>query len=163
MTAEQSAVELSDIPLATNQIEYHPYLNQASLVTATQQAGVAVTAYCAMAVGRVFSEPVLQAIARRYGKSVSQIVLRWLVQQKDVVALSRTEREERIQENLNIFGFLPRRRRYDCNLSIGPARESYRRSARACAAVGSRTSSFCSLVTKRSFADNDVTLGMVGD
>jgi 2,5-diketo-D-gluconate reductase B len=105
MTAEQSAVELSDIPLATNQIEYHPYLNQASLVTATQQAGVAVTAYCAMAVGRVFSEPVLQAIARRYGKSVSQIVLRWLVQQKDVVALSRTEREERIQENLNIFGF----------------------------------------------------------
>jgi 2,5-diketo-D-gluconate reductase B len=101
----QRAVELSDIPLATNQFEYHPYLNQASLVTATRQAGMAVTAYCAMAVGRVFSEPVLQRIAERYGKSVSQIVLRWLVQQKDVVALSRTEREERIRENLNIFDF----------------------------------------------------------
>jgi diketogulonate reductase-like aldo/keto reductase len=101
----QRAVELSDIPLATNQFEYHPYLNQASLVTATQQTGLAVTAYCAMAVGRVFSEPALQSIARRHGKSVSQIVLRWLVQQKDVVALSRTEREEHIRENLNIFDF----------------------------------------------------------
>ena len=101
----QYAVELSDIPLATNQFEYHPYLNQRSLVTATRQAGVAVTAYCAMAVGRVFSEPALQRIALRYGKSVSQVVLRWLVQQKDVVALSRTEREERIRENLNIFDF----------------------------------------------------------
>jgi 2,5-diketo-D-gluconate reductase B len=101
----QRAVELSDIPLATNQFEYHPYLNQANLVTATRQAGVAVTAYCAMAVGRVFSEPVLQRIAKQYGKSVSQIVLRWLVQQKGVIALSRTGREERIQENLNIFDF----------------------------------------------------------
>jgi 2,5-diketo-D-gluconate reductase B len=101
----QRAVELSDIPLATNQFEYHPYLNQANLITATRQAGVAVTAYCAMAVGRVFSEPVLQRIAKQYGKSVSQIVLRWLVQQKGVIALSRTGREERIQENLNIFDF----------------------------------------------------------
>jgi 2,5-diketo-D-gluconate reductase B len=58
-----------------------------------------------MAVGRVFSEPVLQRIAKQYGKSVSQIVLRWLVQQKDMIALSRTGREERIQENLNIFDF----------------------------------------------------------
>jgi len=70
-----AADETWGIPLATNQFEYHPYLNQASLATATRQAGVAVTAYCAMAVGRVFSEPVLQRIAKRYGKSVSQIVL----------------------------------------------------------------------------------------
>jgi 2,5-diketo-D-gluconate reductase B len=101
----QRAVELSDIPIATNQFEYHPYLNQASLVSATRQSGVAVTAYCAMAIGRVFSEPILQMIARRHGKSVSQIVLRWLVQQNGVVALSRTEREECLQENLNIFDF----------------------------------------------------------
>jgi 2,5-diketo-D-gluconate reductase B len=103
----QDAVELSDIPLATNQFEYHPYLNQRSLVMATRQADVAVTAYCAMAVRRVFSELALQQIALRYGKSVSQIVLRWLVQQKGVVALSRTEREERLRENLNIFDFSP--------------------------------------------------------
>jgi diketogulonate reductase-like aldo/keto reductase len=101
----QRAAELSDIPLATNQFEYHPYLNQASLVTATRQAGAAVTAYCAMAVGRVFSDPLLKMLAKRHGKSVAQIVLRWLIQQKGVVALSRTERAERIQENLDIFDF----------------------------------------------------------
>jgi len=101
----ERAVELSDIPIATNQFEYHPYLNQASLITATRQAGVAVTAYCAMAIGRVFSDPILQMVAKKYGKSVSQIVLRWLAQQEGVVALSRTEREERMQENLNIFDF----------------------------------------------------------
>ena len=101
----QQAVDLSDIPLATNQFEYHPYLNQASLVTTARQAGVAVTAYCAMAIGRVFSEPVLLGIAKRYGKSTSQIALRWLVQQKSVVTLTRTEREDRLQENLNIFDF----------------------------------------------------------
>lgn len=101
----ERAVELSDIPIAANQFEYHPYLNQANLVTTTRQAGVAITAYCAMAIGRVFSEPVLQGIAKRYSKSVSQIVLRWLVQQEGVIALSRTEREDRVQENLNIFDF----------------------------------------------------------
>ncbi len=101
----QRAAELSDIPLSTNQCEYHPYLNQESLILATQQAGVAVTAYCPMALGRVFSEPVLQRIATEYGKSVSQIVLRWLVQQNSVVALSRSEREDHIRENLEIFDF----------------------------------------------------------
>jgi len=101
----QQAVELPGIPLATNQFEYHPYLNQGTLISATQQVGLAITAYCAMALGRVFSEQVLQGIANRYGKSVSQIVLRWLLQQKGVVALSRTEREDRIQENIDIFDF----------------------------------------------------------
>jgi len=104
-TLLERAVELSDIPIATNQFEYHPYLNQANLITTTRQAGVAVTAYCAIAIGRVFSEPILQGIDKRYGKSVSHIVLRWLVQQEGVIALSRTEREDRVQENLNIFDF----------------------------------------------------------
>jgi diketogulonate reductase-like aldo/keto reductase len=101
----QQAAELSDIPLSTNQFEYHPYLNQESLILATQEVGAAVTAYCAMAFGQVFSEPILQRIAKEYGKSVSQIVLRWLVQQKSVVALSSSEREDHIRDNLQIFDF----------------------------------------------------------
>jgi diketogulonate reductase-like aldo/keto reductase len=101
----ERAVEFSDIPLATNQFEYHPYLNQSALATVTRQVGVSITAYCAMAAGRVFSEPTLQTIAARHGKTISQIVLRWLIQQPSVVALSRTEKMERIPENLNIFDF----------------------------------------------------------
>jgi 2,5-diketo-D-gluconate reductase B len=101
----QQAVQLSEIPLVTNQFEYHPYLRQSAIVAATRSAGMAVTAYCGMAVGRVFSDPALKEITSRYDKGISQIVLRWLVQQDGVVALSRTTNENRLADNLAIFDF----------------------------------------------------------
>ena len=100
----EQAVELSDIPLATNQFEYHPYLNQSTILGATRRGGMSPTAYCSMAVGKVFTDPLLKSIAARYRKSVSQIVLRWIIQQ-GVVALSRTVHEERLAENINVFNF----------------------------------------------------------
>ena len=53
-TQMAEAVRLSSAPIVTNQFEYHPYLNQAVLIEACQRLGVAMTAYCGMAVGRVF-------------------------------------------------------------------------------------------------------------
>jgi 2,5-diketo-D-gluconate reductase B len=99
------AIAASDVPLATNQFEYHPYLDQHAIVSATRQAGLAVTAYCAMAVGRVFGDPRLEEIAARNGRTVSQVVLRWLVQQGDTVALSRTSNPDRLAENTAIHDF----------------------------------------------------------
>ena len=101
----EQAMQVSDIPLVTNQFEYHPYLKQSSLISSTRSAGMAVTAYCGMAVGQVFGDPLLMEIAARYGKSVSQIVLRWLVQQDGVVALSRTVNEVHLADNVAIFDF----------------------------------------------------------
>ena len=99
------SVRLSAVPLVTNQFEYHPYLNQSLLIESTLQAGLAVTGYCGMAIGRVFSEPTLEEIAARYHKTIAQIVLRWLVQQRGVVALSRTAKLERLAQNLAVFDF----------------------------------------------------------
>ncbi|OAJ57282.1 2,5-didehydrogluconate reductase [Paraburkholderia ginsengiterrae] len=99
------AIRLSDIPIVTNQFEYHPYLNQSLLIESTREAGLAVTGYCGMAVGNVLSDPVLKEMAARYGKTIAQIVLRWLVQQDGVVALSRTSKIERLPENLAVFDF----------------------------------------------------------
>jgi diketogulonate reductase-like aldo/keto reductase len=99
------AIALSETPLVTNQFEYHPYLNQSLLIDATRGAGLAVTGYCGMAVGRVLSDPVLAAIASRHRRSIAQIVLRWLIQQDGVVALSRTTNESRLAENLAVFDF----------------------------------------------------------
>lgn len=62
-------------------------------------------AYCGMAVGRVFETQLLKDIAVRHERSVAQIVLRWLIQQPRVVALSRTQNIERIPDNLKIFDF----------------------------------------------------------
>lgn len=99
------AVALSAFPLVTNQFEYHPYLNQSILIANTRRAGMAVTAYCGMAIGQIFSDLVLTAMAQRYGKSAAQVVLRWLIQQEGIVALSRTTNEARAAENGAIFDF----------------------------------------------------------
>lgn len=99
------AIRLSTVPLVTNQFEYHPYLNQALLIDSTLQAGLAVTGYCGMAIGRVFADATLKEIAARRGKTIAQVVLRWLVQQRGVIALSRTTRIERLASNLAIFDF----------------------------------------------------------
>jgi 2,5-diketo-D-gluconate reductase B len=99
------ATGLSAVPLVTNQFEYHPYLNQSLVIDATRKARLAVTAYCAMAVGRVLTDPTITEIADSHGRTIPQIVLRWLVQQDDVVALSRTTNLDRIVENLTVFDF----------------------------------------------------------
>ncbi|MCW2243791.1 aldo/keto reductase [Azospirillum canadense] len=99
------AVRLSDAPIVTNQIEIHPYIDQSVMLEAAHKAGQSVTAYYAMADGKVFADPVLKGIADRHGHSVAQVVLRWLVQQDGVIALSKTVGEQRAAENLAIFDF----------------------------------------------------------
>ncbi|WP_136685303.1 aldo/keto reductase [Falsirhodobacter xinxiangensis] len=101
----REAVRLSDAPIVTNQVEYHPWLDQTPLLTAAREAGVSLTAYYAMADGKVFAEPVLKEIAAAHGKTVAQIVLRWIVQQDGLIALSKTATQSRVAENLDIFGF----------------------------------------------------------
>ena len=102
MAAE--AARLCSVPLATNQFEVHPYLNQDLAIARTRSAGLSVTAYCAMAVGRVFAEPLLQRIAADHGRSVAQVVLRWLFQQ-GIATLTRSTNPGRIADNLRIFDF----------------------------------------------------------
>lgn len=104
-TLMAEAVKLSDAPLVTNQIEYHPYINQDVVIDAAKKAGMAVAGYYGMADGKVFSDVVLKDIAARHGKSVAQVVLRWLVQQDGIIALSKTVSQARAIENVAIFDF----------------------------------------------------------
>jgi 2,5-diketo-D-gluconate reductase B len=99
------AVKLSLAPFTTNQFEYHPYLNQAPLIEECRRLNLSVTAYCGMAVGRVFGDPVLHEIGKVHGKSVAQVVLRWLLQQH-VIALSRTVGPDRVTSNIQVFDFV---------------------------------------------------------
>lgn len=100
------AVALSDAPLVTNQVEYHPYLDQKLVIDAARKAGMSVTGYYGMADGAVFADPVLKDIASRNDKTVAQVVLRWMVQQSGMIALSKTVGEARAAENLAIFDFV---------------------------------------------------------
>lgn len=101
----REAEALTKHPLVTNQVEYHPFLDQTPVLRHIASSGSSLMAYCGMAIGRVFETQLLKAIAADHHRSVAQIVLRWLIQQPRVVALSRTEKVERIPENAEVFDF----------------------------------------------------------
>jgi diketogulonate reductase-like aldo/keto reductase len=98
------AVALSGEPLVCNQVEYHPYLDQAKVRAACDQHGLALVAYSPIARGRIKSDQTLAGIGRAHHKTPAQICLRWLVQQ-NVAAIPRTSRVERLSENIDIFDF----------------------------------------------------------
>jgi 2,5-diketo-D-gluconate reductase B len=99
------AVSYSDAPLATDQVEYHPYLTQKTVKATLDRHGMALTAYSPLAQGLILEDATLQAIAKAHGKSVTQVGLRWLVQQPGVVAIPKTTSEKRAADNLAIFDF----------------------------------------------------------
>ncbi len=99
------AVRLSDAPIVNNQIEYHPYIDQTKVLAEAAKTGMSVTAYYLMADGAVPKDDVLKDIGAKHGKTAAQVVLRWAVQQKDVIALSKTATTSRLPENFDIFDF----------------------------------------------------------
>ncbi|WP_353001386.1 aldo/keto reductase [Mesorhizobium sp. M1295] len=100
------AVHLSDAPLVANQVEYHPFLDQTKVHAACRAANMAVVAYAPLGRGEaLFKQPAIGDAARRHGKSSAQIVLRWHVQQEGGVAIPRSERKERLAENIDVFDF----------------------------------------------------------
>lgn len=101
----REALRLSEAPLVTNQVEYHPFLSQKRVLRACREAGMALTAYCPLARGRVFGDPVIERIAARHRKSPAQVALRWLVQQQGVVAIPRSSKPEHARANFEIWDF----------------------------------------------------------
>jgi len=92
-------------PLAADQVEYHPYLDQSALLADLRRRGMALTAYCPIAKGRIADDAVLAGIAGSHGRTPAQIVLRWHVQQDGVAAIPRSSRVERVHENLAVQDF----------------------------------------------------------
>jgi len=90
--------------LVNNQVEYHPYLRQDAVLDAARMLGMSVSAYCPLARGQVFGDPVLQRIGREHGKNEGQVTLRWLLDQ-EVIAIPRTRTEAHADANLDAFDF----------------------------------------------------------
>lgn len=101
----REAAAISAAPLVTNQVEYHPWLDQTAVLAAANDLGMSVTAYYAMADGKSATDPTLAEIGARHGKTAAQVALRWQVQQPGVVTLSKTAKAGRLPENLAIFDF----------------------------------------------------------
>ena len=97
------AAELSETPLVTNQVEYHPFLDQQQVRDALKKESMALTAYSPLARGRVFRNQTLQGIAGKHECSIAQLALAWLLAQKDVIAIPKAADRDHAEDN---FGAL---------------------------------------------------------
>ncbi len=95
--------EVGVVP-SVNQIELHPYLQQAALRAFREEHGIVTEAWSPLAQGLVLDDPALVAIAAAHGKTTAQVVLRWHLQLGNVV-FPKSVTPERIAENLDIFDF----------------------------------------------------------
>ena len=99
----ERACELA--PIACNQVEYHPFLDQSELVELAREHDALLTAYSPLAQGHVLEDPTLQNIAEKYDKSPTQIALRWLLQQRCVSAIPRSTSAEHRASNFDVLDF----------------------------------------------------------
>lgn len=100
----EELLNTAKVPPAVNQIEYHPGYQQTTVVDYCQSQNIALQAWSPLARGRFQDHPLLNEIAGRHGKTVSQIILRWTVQQ-GLLPLPKSSRPQRIKENIDIFDF----------------------------------------------------------
>lgn len=96
----------NEIKPALNQLETNPFFQQKAANEFLRKEGIVHEAWAPFAEGQnnIFSHPVLSAIAQKHGKTVGNVVLRWL-NQRNVVVIPKSVRKERMIENFNSFDF----------------------------------------------------------
>ena len=99
------AMRLCPEQFSVLQAEYHPYLDQTKMLAHCREKGLIFMAYCPLARGGVFKDPVLADIAKSKGKTIAQIALRWLLQQDIVAPIPRSANPQHMAESLAVFDF----------------------------------------------------------
>ena len=98
--------ETVEVTPAVNQVELHPFFQQADALALMKEYGVVPEAWGPFAEGNhgIFTHPVLTKIGEKYGKSAAQVALRWNVQ-RGVVVIPKSVHKERMEQNMNIWDF----------------------------------------------------------
>lgn len=96
----------NDIVPTVNQIETHPFQQQVEAQAFLKENRVALESWGPFAEGKndLFHNPLLGSIATKHGKTIAQVVLRWLLQ-RGIVAIPKSVRQQRIAENFDVFDF----------------------------------------------------------
>ena len=99
-------VAFTEITPQINQVETHPFNQQIFAQENMVKNIVQIESWATFAEGRngIFTNPVLEEIGRKYGKSTAQVMVRWQVQ-RGIVCLTKTVKPERMKENLDVFDF----------------------------------------------------------
>lgn len=100
---EDLLVSAEIVPMV-NQMEFHPYLVQQELVDFCNEKGIQYEAWSPLMQGHIFDVDIMKDLAKKYNKTVAQIVLRWDLQ-KGVVTIPKSSKRERIIANADVFDF----------------------------------------------------------
>jgi len=100
----RDARNIVETPFVTNQVEFHPLLNQDILLSAAAETDIPLASYCSVARGEVFKYPVFGEIGERYEKSAAQVVLRWILQ-KGVSINTMSTKRKNIEANFDVMDF----------------------------------------------------------
>ena len=99
------AIKNSGRPLpVVNQIELHPWCTNEDIVKYCQNNNIAVVGYSPLAKGEKLSDTFVLELAKKYNKSPAQILIRWSLE-KGFITIPKSQHEERIRENANVFDF----------------------------------------------------------
>lgn len=94
----------AEIKPMINQVEYHPRLTQKDLTAFCKENNIQLEAWSPLMQGQLLENVELQEIAKKYGKSVAQIILRWDLQ-NGVITIPKSTKAHRIAENADVFDF----------------------------------------------------------
>lgn len=100
----EKLLRTANVVPAVNQIESHPYFPQVELHSFDSSLGILNEAWAPLARGAATSDPTLTHIGQQYGKSASQVALRWGLQRGDIL-FPKASTAKRQEENLDIFDF----------------------------------------------------------
>jgi len=101
----EEAMEILESPIVANQVKYHPYHDQDELLEYCVDHEICLTAYSPLAEGVVPGDDRLEVIGEPYGKSATQVALRWLLQQPAVAAIPKAASHRHIEANADVFDF----------------------------------------------------------
>ncbi|NDW44560.1 aldo/keto reductase [Ruegeria sp. PrR005] len=100
----RDAKSIVEAPIVTNQVEFHPLLDQDKLLAAANETGIPLASYCSVARGEVFKHAIFDEIGVTYGKTAAQVVLRWILQ-KGVSINTMSTKPANIQANFDVMDF----------------------------------------------------------
>ncbi|MFB6101539.1 MAG: aldo/keto reductase [Haloplanus sp.] len=96
------AQHIADVPIAVNQIEFHPWFQRPELVDYCHETGVTVEAAAPLARTEIFDDAVVQELAEAYDKSAPQIVLKWAIE-RGITVLPKSSAPEHVRQNAALF------------------------------------------------------------
>ncbi len=126
----RALMEDTEIVPMVNQVEFHPYLCQFSLLEFCARHGIQIQAWGALMRGKITEVPAVVALADKLGRSPAQVALRWAVQH-GAVAITKSSRRDRIESNAEIFDFalsssdMAQLDALDSDLRLGPHPDSF--------------------------------------